>query len=92
MNSQQESIDVKKSQDSLDVIKSVQNKNTAAKTAAASEVNEVKASDNFGKALTLQNALRRDPNRKGKRLHLRVSQVRTNWNRSSAQRSWTKDL
>lgn len=90
-----ESLDVKKSQDSIDMIKSVQSqnaKNTAAKTAAASETNEVKPGDNFGKALTLQNAMRKDPNRKSKRLHLRVSKTLNSYKyRCSAQHSLIKD-
>lgn len=45
----------------------------ASLTMNASDKNEQKAIENFGKALTLQNQLRRDPNHKGKKLHLRVS-------------------
>ena len=30
------------------------------------------SNENFGKAVTLQNQMKRDPNRKNKKLHLRV--------------------
>jgi hypothetical protein len=51
---------------------------TTSITVNASDKNDQKAIDNFGKALTLQNQLRRDPNRKGKKLHLRVSHEHPN--------------